>query len=88
MVELLNHIRESLLTRQQVERITGLGRSALAERRNPKSAQYDPLFPAPITLSGANSKRYVESEVMAWVRAKIEASRAGRSCNDKSRSAA
>jgi len=75
MAELLSNIREALLTRQEVERITGLGRSALAERRNPKSKQYDPAFPSPVTIGGANSVRYVASEVEAWVRAKIEASR-------------
>jgi prophage regulatory protein len=75
MAELLSQVRESLLTRLEVERRTGLGRSALAERRNPKSKQYDPTFPAPVTVGGANSVRYVESEVMAWIAAKIEASR-------------
>ncbi|MFZ5483734.1 MAG: helix-turn-helix transcriptional regulator [Pseudomonadota bacterium] len=77
MAEPLNNIREALLTRQEVERITGLGRSALAERRNPKSKQYDPTFPSPVTIGGANSVRYVASEVEAWVRAKIEAGRKG-----------
>lgn len=75
MAELLNNVREALLTRQEVERITGLGRSALAERRNPKSKQYDPSFPAPVTVGGANSVRYVESEVQAWVNSKIKAAR-------------
>lgn len=78
MAELLNNVREALLTRQEVERITGLGRSALAERRNPKSKQYDPGFPEPVTVGGTNSVRYVESEVLAWVNNKIKAAREGR----------
>lgn len=75
MTELLQQVREALLTRQEVERRTGLGRSALAERRNPKSKQFDPLFPKPVQLGGANSIRFVESEISAWIASKIEASR-------------
>ena len=75
MAELLNQIRETLITDNEVGRITGLGRTARAERRNPRSKYYDPSFPKGVQLGGANSVRYVESEVMAWVKAKIEASR-------------
>lgn len=68
-------VRESLLPRREVERVTGMGRSALAERRNPDSKHYDPTFPAPIKLAGSNSVRYVESEVLEWVHKKIQSSR-------------
>lgn len=77
MPELLSGVCENLINDAEVGRITGIGRTARAERRNPKSKYYDPAFPKAVTIGGANSVRYVESEVRAWVRAKIEASRKG-----------
>ncbi len=67
---------EALLPSRAAERIIGIGRTAAAERRNPRSKYYDPDFPQPIQLAGSNSVRYVESEVYAYVHKKIQAARA------------
>lgn len=75
MADTSTAVRETLLPRREAERITGLGRSAIAERRNPNSKHYDPTFPTPIKLAGSNSVRYVESEVYAYVHKKIQNAR-------------
>ena len=76
MGELLQNINEALLRRQDVERITGLGRSSIFERLNPLSKYYDPDFPRPISLGASNSARWVASEVDGWVKTKIASARA------------
>lgn len=76
MTELLQAVQQCLIRRQDVERITGLGHTAIRERLNPQSVYYDETFPRPVRLGAANSVRFVESEVVAWVQAKIKASRA------------
>jgi prophage regulatory protein len=58
-----------LIPRSRVSQITGLQRSALYER----IARGD--FPKPVTI-GSAAVRWIEAEVVAWVRAQIEASRA------------
>lgn len=76
MADLLSNVKEALLRRQDVERLTGLGRTAIFERLNPRSKYHDPSFPRPVQIGGGgNSTRYVASEVDTWVKAKIEASR-------------
>lgn len=66
---------EALLPTRAAERIIGIGRTAAAERRNPRSKYYDPDFPQPIQLAGSNSVRYVESEVYAYIHKKIQNAR-------------
>jgi prophage regulatory protein len=66
---------EALIRRQDVERITGMGRTAIWERLNPNSKYFDPEFPKPVSLGGANSVRWVKSEVSSWVHKKIEIDR-------------
>lgn len=75
MAELHHQIKEVLLRRQDVERVTGLGRSALFERLNPKSKYFDPDFPRAVSVGGPNSLRWVESEVQAYIANKIRQSR-------------
>ncbi|MDQ1315527.1 MAG: prophage regulatory protein [Pseudomonadota bacterium] len=67
---------EALIRRQDVERITGMSRSAIWERLNPSSRYFDPEFPKPVSLGCPNSVRWVKSEVSRWVHKKIEISRA------------
>lgn len=55
-----------ILRRREVEKLTGLSRSTIYDKINPKAAQYDPLFPKPISLA-AKSVGWIESEVHAWV---------------------
>jgi prophage regulatory protein len=70
MVELTNAVTDALLKRQEVERVTGLGRSAIYARMDPEHPQYDPSFPVPVPV-GSNAVRWVASEVDAWVAARI-----------------
>lgn len=63
--------QEALLRRQDVERLTGLGRNAIYERLNPNSPRYDADFPAPVSC-GRTSVRWVSSEIQAYIAKKIE----------------
>ena len=66
-----------LLRRARVEQRTALSRSSIYARLDEKSKYYDPSFPRPIKLGkGANPPvAWVESEVDAWIRLRIEQSR-------------
>lgn len=87
MAELIEHVKEALLKRQEVERLTGLGRSAIYARLNQKHTQYDPDFPSPVSVGGRadtpTAVRWVESEVQAWIKLQIERSRAVRDSDMK-----
>ncbi|MCK6411482.1 MAG: AlpA family phage regulatory protein [Azonexus sp.] len=67
-----------ILRRKQLEDRTGLSRSTIYARLNPKSPSYDPTFPKPIEL-GHGMKNppvgWLESEVESWLTAQIEMSR-------------
>ncbi len=77
MAELLQATRDALLKRQEVERLTGMGRSAIYARLNPDHPQHDPSFPKPVPIGGnpnrATAVRWVNSEVMQWIQARIAA---------------
>lgn len=62
---------ETLLRLPQVMARTGLSRSTIyaLEARG--------RFPKQITLTGARSVAWIESEVAAWIRARIEEARGG-----------
>lgn len=67
-----------ILRRKQLEDRTGLSRSTIYARLNPKSPHYDPSFPRPIELGQGMQNPpvgWVESEVDAWLSAQIEMSR-------------
>jgi prophage regulatory protein len=57
-----------ILRRKQVEARTGLSRSTIYARINPKSRQgaYDPTFPKPIAL-GIKAVGWIESEIETWL---------------------
>lgn len=67
-----------IIRRKQLEDRTGLSRSTIYARLNPKSSNYDPTFPKPIEL-GHGMKNppvgWLESEVENWLTAQIEMSR-------------
>lgn len=73
------HINTALriLRRRQLEDRTGLKKSAIYDRLNPKSPNYDPDFPKPIDLgTGKNPPiGFVEHEVEAWLAKRIAQSR-------------
>lgn len=62
----------ALLRRQDVEKLTGLGRSAIYARLDPNHPQHDPAFPKPVPM-GTHAVRWVESEVSAWIHTRIAA---------------
>jgi prophage regulatory protein len=59
-------ITQRIIKRPQVEHDTGLKRSSIYNKLNPKSPQYDPTFPKSIKL-GARAIGFIESEVQAWI---------------------
>lgn len=77
MAELISAVKDALLKRQEVERLTGLGRSAIYSRLDSSHPQHDPSFPRPVALSGSDSRptcvRWVASEVDAWIQSRIMA---------------
>lgn len=64
----------TILRRKQVEARTGLSRSTIYDKINPKSPRYDPIFPTQIRLS-SDTVGWVESEVQAWLEHRVRASR-------------
>jgi prophage regulatory protein len=71
--------RQSVLVmlrlKQVIER-TGLSRSTIYNRVDPKSLQYDPDFPKQVKL-GSGAVRWVESELNAWLEKCVLLSRGG-----------
>lgn len=68
----------SILRRKQVEARTGLSRSTIYARLNPKSPSYDPTFPKPIDLGHGMRNPpvgWIASEVEDWLATQIEKSR-------------
>ncbi len=72
MADLIAAVKDALLHRQEVEKRTGLGRSAIYARLDPNHPQFDPEFPRPVPV-GAHAKRWVESELNDWIHARIAA---------------
>ncbi|MFK2876948.1 helix-turn-helix transcriptional regulator [Rhodanobacter hydrolyticus] len=60
---------ETLLPRREVERRVGLGRSAIYARMARGT------FPKPVHDTETETVWWVESEINAWVQARIDASR-------------
>ncbi|NQD97011.1 AlpA family phage regulatory protein [Pseudomonas sp. CrR25] len=64
-----------LLTLRQLMQRTGLSRSGIYLRFDPKSPYFDPAFPRRVRLTSSKSIRFVESEVNAYLEQCIAASR-------------
>ena len=67
----------TILRRKQLEARTGLSRSTIYAkmRENPKRPHdFDPTFPKPISM-GAKAVGWIESEVEAWLAARVAESR-------------
>ena len=60
-----------MIKRIDVEKMTGLSRSTIYDRINPKSKRYDPDFPKPVKFG--HLTRWRLSEVQSWIQSKIEA---------------
>ena len=65
---------DRLIRRDEVERLTGLKRSAIYHRN-----LHDANWPRPISL-GPNTVAWVESEVRAWMQQQLERARGGDKC--------
>ena len=63
-----------IIRRPEVQKKIGLGHTALFERLNPKSPQYDATFPKPIKLGDSDNSPlgWLESEVEAWITKRFE----------------
>lgn len=60
-----------MIKRIDVENMTGLSRSTIYDRINPKSKRYDPDFPKPVKFG--HLTRWRLCEVQGWIQSKIEA---------------
>lgn len=69
-----SHLAPVILRVQQVKSRTGLGRSSLYAKLNPKSPYYDSTFPHPIRIS-ARAVGWLESEISAWITMRISSGR-------------
>jgi predicted DNA-binding transcriptional regulator AlpA len=68
---------------KQVIALTGLSRSTIYDRINPKSKRYDASFPKSIKLGSAlqvGAVGWIESEIQAWIKQRI-AERTKSLCN-------
>ncbi len=61
-----------ILRRKQVEARTGLSRSGIYDKLNPKSPRHDATFPIQVRL-GADAVGWLESEVNAWILSRVQA---------------
>lgn len=69
-------IAHRLLRRKQLEQLLGISRSTIYSRLDPKSKQYDPVFPKPIQLSPTStSVAWIEGEAQAYIAHRIADSR-------------
>lgn len=64
--------KKNLLRVRGVVKKTGLGRSSVYNKINPGSKYHDATFPKPIRI-GANSVVWIESEIDAWIDARVAA---------------
>jgi prophage regulatory protein len=62
----------TILRRKQVEARTGLSRSAIYDKLNPKSPRHDATFPVQVRL-GAEAVGWLESEVNSWLLSRVNA---------------
>ena len=61
-----------LLRRVEVEAKTGLSRSTIYAKTNPRDRGFDPGFPVPVRI-GATSVRWLAAEVDAWIKSRPRA---------------
>lgn len=71
MVSATASLSFKMISRTDLEDLTGLSRSTIYDRINPKSKRYDSNFPKPIKFG--HLTRWRLSEVQAWIESKIEA---------------
>lgn len=62
------------LSLREVISRTGIKKSAIYYKMNPQHPRYDPTFPKRVKV-GLTSKKFIESEVEAWMALQVQASR-------------
>lgn len=60
--------QHQMIRRLELEQLTGLSRSSIYDRLNPKPDRYDSSFPKQIKLG--HSTRWRVSEVLEWIESK------------------
>lgn len=71
----LNHQAHCTLRLKQVLARTGLSRSAIYDKLDPKSRRYDSTFPKQFKL-GLGAVGWLEADINVWIESRISASRA------------
>lgn len=74
-MQINNHLNltKQILRLNQVKIITGLSRSTIYDKQNPKSPRYDESFPVRIRL-GARAVGWLRSDVDTWLDSMINQS--------------
>lgn len=65
---------QKIIRLKQVIALTGLSRSTIYDRINPKSKRYDASFPKSIKLGSTlqvGAVGWIESEIQAWIKQRI-----------------
>jgi prophage regulatory protein len=72
-----SHNRTTLymLTLKEVMKRTGLSRSTVYNKLNPRGKYFDPTFPRPVRLRSSPAIRFIESELDLWLQQCVDASR-------------
>ncbi|MDH0032950.1 MULTISPECIES: AlpA family transcriptional regulator [unclassified Acinetobacter] len=69
---------KKIIRLKRVIELTGLSRSTIYDRINPKSKRYDTSFPKSIRLGTSHLNTgavgWIESEVQEWIQQRIQAS--------------
>ncbi|WP_111859465.1 helix-turn-helix transcriptional regulator [Acinetobacter sp. CFCC 10889] len=74
-IESIEVPNNKIIRLKQVVALTGLSRSTIYDRMDPKSKRYDASFPKSIrlgTVSKIGAVGWIESEIQAWIKKKIE----------------
>jgi prophage regulatory protein len=66
MQEQLTSITNQIIRLKEVVSLTGLSRSTIYDKQNPKSSRFDPSFPQKINL-GIRAVGYFQKEIEAWL---------------------
>ena len=75
MTSALTKSPPDLLHRKEVERRTGLSKSTIYDKLNPKSLRFDPSFPVPVKVSDTEKGgvRWCSDEIDQYIEMRREA---------------
>lgn len=80
-----NHPNHTLIRLPDLLRLTGLSRSSVYLRLNPKWKYFDERFPKPVPLSSEirGGVAFLSTEIQAWIESRIQAREAAKSIAKK-----